>query len=170
MKEFKVKIKDKEISLNLPTSKDEITSEYLDKVTREISIAPNYVLIALIYRAKLFEVINIKKNNKDATVGVVAKFVKAGDTDNPFIRTININDTIIISGSDISIGQYVSAKNNELSIPRIKTYAEIDKALYNQAIAVVEPNCFLEFKIVPENAIRGVVTENASTIHEFIKD
>lgn len=169
MKEFKVKVKDKVISLNLPTSKDEITPKYLDEVTKEISIAPNYVLIALIYRAKLFEVINTKKNNKDATVGVIAKFVKAGDTDNPFIRTIKIDDTIIISGSDISIGQYVNAKNNEISIPKIKMYAEIDKALYNQAIGVVEPNCFLEFKIVPENTIRAVVSDDANTVHEFIK-
>ena len=45
----------KKYSLLIPTSIKEFTPEILNSMTSNINLAPNYAIVAIIYKTKLFE-------------------------------------------------------------------------------------------------------------------
>lgn len=155
MKEFK----DKDLIISLPTNLDEITGSYLYRISKSITPAPHYVLIAVIYRAKLIEVLNASKHKKDTSISVVCKYVKSGTTDIDFINSLNDGDNIVISGSDLSVAQHITCKGNQYSIGYVTTKVGDNREIFNQALVDMTYNYFVEFKLAPESDIKAVIKD-----------
>lgn len=155
MKEFK----DKDLIISLPTNLDEITGSYLYRISKSITPAPHYVLIAVIYRAKLIEVLNASKHKKDTSISVVCKYVKSGTTDIDFINSLNDGDNIVISGSDLSVAQHITCKGNQYSIGYVTTKVGDNREIFNQALIDMTYNYFVEFKLAPESDIKAVIKD-----------
>lgn len=153
MKEFR----DKDLVINLPTNLDEITGSYLSNISSTVTPAPHYVLIAAIYRAKLVEVLNANKHKKDTSISVICKYVKSGTTDIDFINALNTGDNIVISGSDLSVAQHITCKDNQYSIGYVTAKVGNNKEIFNQALVDMTYNYFVEFKLVPESDIKAVI-------------
>lgn len=143
--------------VNLPTDFSEITSDYLSTVTKHIDVAPEYSLVALVYREKLAVILNSSKQNKEINTAVVPIFVKAGDTDTKFIKKMRLGNVAIITGSDLAIGIHVNSPLNSLSIPNIVSICDGDNNIYKDALTNNQYCHFVEFKLVPNSAIKGIV-------------
>ena len=143
--------------VNVPTVFSEISKEYLDNAVKHIEVAPEYSLVALIYREKLAVILNSAKQNKEMNTSVVPVFIKAGTTDSKFIKNIKLGNKVIITGSDLSIGIHVNSPLNSLSIPNVVAICNGDNEVYKNAITNTEYCHFVEFKLVPNSAIKGVI-------------
>lgn len=144
-------------NVNLPTSLSEISKEYLVNATKHIDVAPEHSLVALVYREKLAVILNSSKQNKEINTSVVPIFVKAGDTDTKFVKKLKLNDVLIITGSDLSLGIHVVSQLNNLSIPNIVAICQGDNNIYKDALTHTGYCYFIEFKLVPNNAIKGII-------------
>lgn len=139
----------------IPTSVKDIKSSWLLDVTSKITVAPNYSLIALISKDTLFYLLNSKKKKSDGVVGVIPVFVKCGDCDSAFINNIETNTPIIISAGDISIGYHVHSKDNTISPTAVYNFCQQDTSIYQNVIGDSSPIYLVDFKIVPNSAIKG---------------
>lgn len=156
MLEFNVNGNQGEFQVKLPTSLSELTPDYLTTVTKGINVAPNYSLVGLCYREKLSTIIlSIRQRKKQIDTPVVPIFIKTGAVNDYFIESINIGNKLIIPGSDLAIGNHVSTPKNLITINNILELVEGDKDIYQEALANNEYCYFLEFKIVPNCAIKG---------------
>lgn len=158
MLNLKVNGKAGKFTLNLPTMFKEISNEYLDNAVKHITVAPEYSLVALIYREKLAVILNSAKQNKEMNTSVVPVFIKAGATDSKFIKSIKLGNKVIVTGSDLSIGIHVNSPMNALSIPNIVAVCEGDNNIYREAMTSTEYCHFVEFKLVPNVAIKGIIS------------
>lgn len=144
------------VVMNIPTTIEEITPEYLKNVTADVKVADNYSLIAIIYRETLANVILAgRKKNNTITTGVVPVMVKQGAHDAGFFDNLNTGDKVIIAASDIAMGHHVTVPNNRLTINNILAYIEGDKSAYQNAMKCTGVCCFIEFKLVPNCNIHG---------------
>lgn len=142
--------------LNLPTSFNEITEEYIAKVTEHIKPDANYSVIGVVFREKLSTlVLAARKNKKNSDIAAIPIFVKAGKTDSELINSLYIRDKIIISPSDVMMGHHLSAPNNFLTINLILDLLDGDIKVYNQLMTSQEMCYFIEFKLVPNCNIHG---------------
>ena len=162
--------KGNKITINLPTELDEISTDYLTEVSSNIGIAPDYSLIALIYRDKLANIINARKRKQDTGVSVISKFVRHGETDNNFIKSITTGTTCVISGGDLSIAHHVGCSGNDLSLSKILAISDNNNAMYSKALAYADKdNYFVEFKLIPNSAIHGTISQNINVKTHYIE-
>lgn len=155
--------------LNLPTMFKEVTNEYMDNAVKHIAVAPEYSLIALVYREKLAVILNSAKQNKEMNTSVVPVFIKAGTTDSKFIKNIKLGNKIIVTGSDLSIGIHVNSPLNSLSIPNVVAICEGDNNVYKEAITSTQYCYFVEFKLVPNSAIKGVIGAASMQVDPYVQ-
>lgn len=155
--------------LNLPTMFKEITNEYMDNAVKHIAVAPEYSLIALVYREKLTVILNSAKQNKEMNTSVVPVFIKAGTTDSKFIKNIKLGNKVIVTGSDLSIGIHVNSPLNSLSIPNVVAICEGDNNIYKEAITSTQYCHFVEFKLVPNSAIKGLISAASMQVDPYIQ-
>ena len=166
MLKFETNGKNGTFELNLPTSLNEITSEYLNDVTSAIQVADNYSLIGICYREAFSTVIFANTNKKkNLTTAIVPLFVKHGKTDNDFINSISTGDKLIIAPSQIALGHHVAAPRNLITINNILNCIEGDTKIYHEALKASEPCYFLEFKLVPNVDINGVYKNDSNELH-----
>lgn len=152
--------------LNLPTSLNEITPEYLKDVTKSIKIAPNYSLIGICYREEFSTILFASSSKKkNITTAVVPIFIKAGVTTSEFINSINVADKLIISASQIALGYHVNAPFNTLTIDHVLSCAKGDQNIYKDSLKYKVPCYFLEFKLVPNVDIVGVHDADNVELH-----
>lgn len=157
--------------LNLPTSIEELTEDYISQVTSHIKIDTNYTLIGVVFREKLSTlVLAARKNKKNSDIPVIPIFVKAGETNSKLINSLKIGDKLLISASDIMIGHHVFAPNNLITINTILDLLDGDMKIYNQLIASQEMCYFIEFKLVPNCNIHGayIKDDKSSFISPFV--
>ena len=162
MKEFEVINKGLTINFHFPTSLDEIDAEYLQQVTNNVKVADHHTLIGIVYHERLFDVIvSRKRNAKGFTAGVVPIFVKAGSTDNDFIKSADCKDKLIIPSSSLSLSYHVAAPGNVLSLDYFIKAIDGDNSLakrYDNNYG--DEQCFfVEFKIIPNTEIKGLYKE-----------
>lgn len=158
MKTFELINPDKTVVFNFPTSLNEITEDYLLNVTKNVNIANDYTLVAIIYHESLGSVILARKQSKKTmTTGVVPVFVKSGATDNDFIKSAKCKDKLIIPSSQLSIGYHVVAPANTLSLDYFINILDKDfeVAKRNNNNYGKEHCFFVEFKIVANCDIVG---------------
>lgn len=155
--------------VNLPTEFSEISKEYLDNAVKHIEVAPEYSLVALIYREKLAVVLNSAKQNKEMNTAVVPVFIKAGRTDNKFVKSIQLGNTLVITGSDLAIGIHVNSPLNSLSIPNVVAICNGDNEVYKNAITNTDYCHFVEFKLVPNSAIKGIISAASIQVDPYVQ-
>lgn len=155
MKTFKVNGKAGSYVINLPQSLEEIGTEYLSDCTVFINPAPNYAVVAVVYKDLLSLVLTAAKKKTPVNTAVIPVFVKAGDTDSEFIKSIKIGDRVVVSASDLSIGHHISSPYNLITPSTVSTICDGDKDIYRESMTMQEPVCFVEFKLVPISAIHA---------------
>lgn len=155
MKTFKVAGKVGNYVINLPQNLEEISIDYLSNCTDFINPAPNYAVVAIVYKDLLSLVLTAAKKKTPVNTAVIPVFIKVGDTDSEFIKSIKLGDKIVISASDLSIGHHINSPYNKITPSIVSNICEGDKDIYRDAMAMQEPVCFVEFKIVPISAIHA---------------
>ena len=155
MKTFKVNGKAGSYFMQLPQSLEEIGTKYLDDCTKFINPAPNYAVIAVVYKDLLSLVLTAAKKKGSVNAAVIPVFVKAGDSDSEFIKSVKLGDRVVVSGSDLSIGHHISSPYNKITPSNIMMVCDGDKDIYRESMAMQEPVCFVEFKLVPISAIHA---------------
>ena len=164
MKTFKVNGNSGSYDINLPQSLEEVSTEYLTKCTDFINPAPNYAVIAVVYKDSLSLVLTSFKKKTPTNMAVIPVFIKSGTTDSDFINSLNTGDRVVIAGSDLSIGHHVNSPYNKITPSIIYTICDGDKDIYKTAMSMQELVCFVEFKLVPISAIHAKLDK---TVNEF---
>lgn len=163
MKQFELINGEQKVTFNFPTSLNEITKEYLDKVTENVKVADNYVLVGVVYHETLGSIIITRKQSKKSfTSGVVPVFVKAGKIDNEFFNNIESKDKLILSSQQISMGQHVVCPSNVLSLDCFIKHLDKDTTVAQRyANNYGKEECyFVEFKLIPACEIVGYYKSN----------
>ena len=176
MKEFTVTDGKKDFAFRLPTNISEITGDYLKAVTDKIVIAPYYAVIASVYRAQLLAVINSNKKSRAMAVSVTPLFVKANvpmETEKPtfdMMSNIKAADRIIIAGTDIERGYYLSAPNNMITIENVIKIYDNDKDFARNVPIDSNHYFFVDFRLVPITDIKGKydMTPSVDFINPFV--
>ena len=155
MKTFKVNGDAGSYLITLPQSLDEIGTDYLKQCTDFINPAPNYAVVAVVYKDSLSLILTAYKKKTATNMAVVPVFIKAGTNDSEFVKSIELGDKVVVSGSDLSIGHHIQAPFNKITPTIITALCEGDKDIYKEAMIMTEPVCFVEFKLVPISAIHA---------------
>lgn len=145
--------------IKVPTDTKEITGEVLSQLLSNVTLPKYYCVIALRYKASLFDLAFLRKNNsqKNTVVSVVPLMGKFNKDDINFI--VNPGDRIIIDGSDIERGSHIGV-NTVVTLNNITNYILDDEELRKQCLSkadkIMQDTIYcLEFKIVPINSIHG---------------
>ena len=160
MKEFVVKTNQGNVKFEFPTTIDEISDEYLQDITKHISIANDYTLVGLVYHDRLSNVIlTIRNNKKKAQFGVNPIFIASGKTDSELINNAKLKQKVLITSSQLSLGVQVATPNKlNLDYFGACIVNSVEKDLYERELK--NPNqaqvLFLEFKLVPNCDILAI--------------
>ena len=171
MKHFKVNGELGEFELNLPESLEEIPVEYFKECTDSIHPAPNYAVVAIVYKDSLNLILTAAKKKEGTSLSIVPIFVKAGETDSDFIKGLNMGDKVVIASADLSIGNHINSPYNKITPSNIiNVCRNAGKEFYQDTLSMQTPICLVEFKLVPIVTIHANldVTKN-SFINPFIK-
>lgn len=158
------------LGISFPTSITEIDFAYLANLTKHVSIAPNYSLIALIFKEKPITIISQMKQGKNAQVAAVPYFINHGETDSKFIDDIKIGQAIISAPSDLVMGHHIGIPANPLTPEALVSYTRNNPTLYKELMGVVAQVLFVQFKLVPNNIIHGAFNEaDTRYIDKYVK-
>lgn len=147
--------------VTLPTKFEEVTNEFLVDCANTITIAPNYSLIALMYKQPLAMVLNAIKKRDGMTTAVVPVFVKAGKTDSEFVNSLKVGDKLVVMGSSLSIAVHVNVGINELNIEKFLGIVDGDNKFRADVFKYKEPCVFVDFKLIPNCELKAIHnTEN----------
>lgn len=163
MKNFEVINSRMKFNFHFPTNLSEIDADYLKAVTENVNVADHHTLIGIVYHEKLFDIIvSRKRNQKGLTAGVVPIFIKAGKTDSEFIQSAECKDKLIIPSTSLSLAHHVVAPQNVLSLDYFIRAIDRDNTLakrYDNNYGN-EQCFFVEFKLIPNNEIKGIYKED----------
>ena len=165
MKTFEVNGNAGSYLINLPQSLEEVGTEYLTHCTNFINPAPNYAIVAVVYKDSLSLVLTSFKKKTPTNMAVIPVFIKSGVTDSEFINSLNLGDRVVIAGSDLSIGHHINSPYNKITPSTISMVCDGDKDIYKKAMSMQEPVCFVEFKLVPISAIHAKLDK---TTNEYL--
>lgn len=174
MKDLIVKVPKEIITLHLPTTLNEISNTYLTDVTAHINVADNYSLIGIVRHEKLKRLlIDFNQKKKNATTGVIPIFIKAGNTDNAFIKNAKLKDKITITGTQLTLSIHVPTPKNSLSLDKIMNVLTntTDKDLYNDIVTDSDDREIfaIEFKLVPNADIVAFAGDAQSITNPYIE-
>ena len=156
MVNLKVNYRGGEYNLTLPTTIKEVSVDYLQKITRHVSVAPNYALIAVAYKVRPIEIVSTVRQNKNASVAGVAMMIKV-NSDDEFYSSIKSGEGIVIAPSDIALGHTVGVPANDLTPHRLLQLLDTNPDLNKKLIGVMSPTYFVDFKIVATAYIHGTI-------------
>ena len=156
--------------LSLPTMFSEVNPEFLKTLVDNVDVAPNYSLVAIVCKEKPITIISSIKRSKNATVSGVAMMIKHGESDSNFINNSKTGETLNVAASDIALGYHVSAAYNSLNANFLASLVNDNTSLYNQCMAIKEAVYFVDFKIIPNCNIHGIVkTLNKPVVDIYFK-
>lgn len=180
MVKVNVKVKGQNYDINIPETLKEIDVEYLADIAKDINIAENYSLIALVTKTTLAESILAVTKKKESMVGVIPMFIKTCNTaGNVFINGINKGDVVVIGAGSIEQAHHINIPSNNLSKDKIlkmifddetpsttkASKAQMDNMTNNT------PVCFISFKLIPNIDIVGNYVNDVkhdSTLNAYI--
>lgn len=143
-------------TFRMPTSMSEINMNVISDYVKHVNVSKNYALIAVVFKERPISIVSLSRQNKNASVSGVAVMIKS-NTDDEFVKSINLGETIVISPSDIAMGHHINSPANALTpgflLELLRTNADLNKKL----MAVKVPTYFVDFKIVPVCNIHGSV-------------
>lgn len=156
MKHFEVNGNCGRFELNLPQSVAEISNEFLDNCTKHITITPNYALVAIAYKNDLNVLLTAMNKKQPTNVPIVPIAVKLNvPGDNKFYNDIKLGDVVVVSASDLSIGNHIVCPANTLSPSNIAKICEGDRNIYRETIGSDNKIYLVEFKLIPISAIKA---------------
>jgi hypothetical protein len=170
MKNFKVNGDLGEFELSLPESLEEIPVDYFKECTEFVHPAPNYALVAIVYKDSLNLILTASKKKEGVNVAIIPVFVKAGVTDSEFVNSLNIGDKVVVAASDLSIGNHINSPYNKITPDNIVRVCQgAGREFYQSTLELNSPICLVEFKLIPVGAIRSKLdrTKN-SFVNPFI--
>lgn len=169
MKTFNVNGNLGKFVLNLPESLSEISNDYFKHCTDFVNPAPDYALVAIVYKDSLSFVLTAAKKKQPVNAAIIPIFIKAGESNSEFINNIKLGDKIVISGSDLSMGHHINSPYNKITPTNIIAVCDGDKDIYKEAMLLDKPICLVEFKLVPTCAIHGKLDKATNSfINPFI--
>ena len=176
MKEFIIGEGSNGFKMNLPTSLNEITEDYLNGVTSHIHIAPYHCIVALVYRCKLPEIISTARKKKDLATAIVPLFVKANITLSNSSKTFEMfaqmqtGDKLVIAGTDIERGYHLTCPKNFITIDNVVRIYNSDSNFAKGVMMDQNYYYFVDFKLVPINDIKGFYSreKDDSFVNPFI--
>lgn len=171
MKTFNVNGKLGSFEINLPESLKEIPVDYFKECTDYIHPARDYAVVAIVYKDSLNLILTAAKKKNNTSVAIIPVFVKMGETDSEFAKTLNMGDRIVIAGSDLSLGHHINSPYNKITPDNIYRVCEnADKEFYKDTLNMHTPVCFVEFKLVPLNAIHAKLDETKNSfVNPFVR-
>ncbi len=171
MEDFRIENENVNVVLNLPTSIEELDKEYLENITKNVNVAPNYTLVGVVFHETLSSfIMTYKQKRRNVSVGVIPIFIKSGDTDSNFIKAINLRDKLVIAPTQLSLGHQVATPGNVLSVGYFTSLLDKDADSYKKAIGKNKQVYFVEFKLVPNSDIVGFYSDNAvDTANRYIE-
>ena len=157
--------------INVPTNRNEITPEFLAKLTKHIHLAKNYAIVALVNKVKLWDlaasygVVKTKGDNKDITASVIVLLAKANGE-----LPGKIGDKVCIARTDLELGLHLNGISS-ISVEGFRSYIGSDDALCKSvvnrtAFADTEYIYLLEFKIIGFNSIKAIIDTEASSVND----
>lgn len=169
-----------EVTINCPTSSDEISVDFLQTIANEIYLAPDYVLIGLIQGIKLADLAYANgSKNRNLVTTVLPVFIKAGVTNSEMIQAAKTKATIHISKSNIELGEHIRLSNNILTMQNLIQYLTIDDDLRRSIVTgkfftdrniSKDTRVFaIEFKVVPVSDIHGIFSKIGTIDNPFVK-
>ena len=170
MKKFIVDGKLGKFEITLPEEFSEISKEYLERCTEHIHPAENYALVGVVSKEYLNTILTASKKGQSINIAITPIFIKAGPTDAEIVKRLSIGTRVIVSGSDLSIGNHINSPYNKITTNNIVSLCEGDRNITKESILLTRPVCFLEFKIVPISAIKGNLDDTPNRFdNEFVK-
>ena len=172
MKSLKVNYQGKDYTLNLPTMFAEVDMNYLQSLVANVNVAPHYSIVAILIKERPTIIISSLKQNKNSTVSGIPVMIKHNSPDNDFMKGIKLGDKLNVAGSDLAIGYHVAAKGNSLSPTFLARLAIDDKNIYTDCLNINEGTYFVEFKIIPNNAIHAAINNDSKLVIDtyFVED
>lgn len=169
MLEFEVNGAKGRYNVTLPTKIEEVKHEFLTDCANTISIAPDYSLIALMYKQPLVMVLNAIKKRDGMTTAVVPVFVKAGKTDSEFVNSLKVGDKLVVVGSALSLAIHVNIGINELNIERFLGIVDGDNKFRADVFKYKEPCIFVDFKLIPNCELKAIHNSEGLRKNYYIK-
>jgi hypothetical protein len=157
--------------INVPTNRNEITPELLEKLTKHIHLAKNYAIVALLNKVKLWDlaassgVVNAKGGGKDVVSSVIVLLAKANGE-----LPGKIGDKVCIARTDLELGLHINGIS-AISVEGFRNYIASDDALCKSvvsrtAFADTEYIYLLEFKIIGFNSIKAIIDTEANSVND----
>lgn len=170
---IKIKSEKENYGIELPTSLNEITAEYFDKLLADIKVAKNYCIIAVCTVDNLFACVNNYKNRTNGMSNVIPLIAKPNGMD------ANVGDIAFIESSALERGLHYRVKSNVISYSHVGDYCTKDNELYTSIMKGTyfnsglytgaenakqkSPACyFIDFKIVPFIDIKAVQAKDSN--------
>lgn len=169
MLKFEVNGKHGDKVLTFPTNLSELTPEYFSCVSDLIEPSENYSLIALAHKEKLSAFVLAGRNKKsEMSTAVVPIFVKNSKltqsfNNKAFTNGLRTGERIIITPTDMELGSHVNLPKNTLNMSTLLYFIEDDGYAYQRALKESDYIYFLEYKLIPDSAIRGVFKQDEFT-------
>lgn len=165
---FKLKSTKANYGINFPTSIEEITPKVLEQLTKDVSLAKHYVIVALCFKTKLFDLAAAINSNKETNIQVTPVIAKVNSDEN----TLSVGDKAIVDRSSLERGMHLNLKTVINSV-NVRNYLKNDPALATRIMTntgnIITANnqedtklsnqivYILEFKIVPVNSIIATI-------------
>lgn len=159
----------------LPESINEIPNEVFDKLTSNITLPRYYCIVALCFKAKLFDLAFTNNKTKNSTLPVTPIMCKISDAD-ASERQIHVGDRVMIDRSSIERGIHVNiptgASYNSI-IEYFTRYTDYrNKFIKDKEFDAIRSKyvIIMEFKIVPVTDIVGAIRLNERIDDPFCVD
>lgn len=175
-----IKSKNQNFGINFPTSKHEITPQFLTTITEQVKLSKHYCAVALCFETRLFEFVAMLKSQATKNISVTPLVAKIGEEDAKLIN-VSVGDRLLIDRSSLERGIHFTIPT-VISSTAARRYFDSDPELvkdilnrrkvakddgrlsddYNTNIVV------LEFKIVPINDIVASLPLLANIVDPFV--
>lgn len=109
---------------NLPQTLDEVSFNYLKDCVKEVEIAPNLCIVAIVTKARIRDIIDTKNNNAGNVNFFVVK--RNVNSTSDFVKE---NKKIYAAPSVIFQGIDCNTPKNQLSIPVLSKFIDSDSTL-----------------------------------------
>lgn len=156
-------------TINFPESLEEIGNDYFKTCTDFIHPANDYAVVAIVYKDSLNLVLTSARKKQPAQLAIIPIFIKAGETDSEFIKNLKLGDKVVVAAGDLSLGHHINSPYNKITPDNIIRLAEGDVNVTRQSLAMTNPVCFVEFKLVPVNTIHAKLDKTKNSfINPFV--
>lgn len=173
MKEIKIVSdnSDKKITLNLPTSLEDISVDYLKDCVECVDVPDEHSIIGIVYRNTLSELLLLTKKQQ-TTTNIIPIFVKSGATSSNMIESAKTREKVICTGTDLARGYHVISPGNVLNPDYISSLLSQNKnnyaTMYDKEYSKTY-FYFVEFKLVPNCDIHGVYKDIPVKTNKFVR-